>query len=115
MWLPVLPDLPQEVLLGYSLTLVTTAILWLIVADFRRTRAAHHRTHSWILLAFIFMINATIVSIMIYYRRELVALLSNARTIATDPSTLLTLLITISYIIYAIYKRDTPPLQSQTL
>ena len=115
MWLLVLPDLPQEVLLGYGLTLVTTAILWLIVADFRRARAAHHHTHQRILMAFILMINATIVSILMYYRRELVALLLSAHTIATEPATLLTPLITISYIIYAIYKRDTLPIRSQTL
>ena len=100
------PDLPNEVLFGYGLTLVTTAILWLIVADYRRVRRTRHRTQEWVLLGFIFMINAAIVSILIYYRRELVSILSRARTIATEPTVLLTLLITISYIIYAIYKQD---------
>jgi undecaprenyl pyrophosphate phosphatase UppP len=52
------------------------------------------------------MINAAIVSILIYYRRELVSFLSSARTIAAEPAVLLTLLITISYVIYAIYGQD---------
>lgn len=108
MWLPFPLDLPKEVLLGYSLTLITAAILWLIVADYRRARAARHRTHEWILLGFIIMINAAIVSVIIYYRSELASVLSSARTMATEPAVLLTLLVTIGYIIYAIYKQDPP-------
>ena len=108
MWLPVVPDLPNEVLLGYSLTLVTAAILWLIVADYRRARATRHRTHEWILLSFILMINAVIVSIIVYYRRELVSFLSSVSMVASEPTVLLTLLVTISYVIYATYKRDPP-------
>ena len=108
MWLPVVPDLPKEVLLGYSLTLVTAAILWLIVADYRRARAARHRTHEWILLGFIIMINAAIVSVLIFYRSELASVLSSARKVATEPAVLLILLITIGYIIYARYAQDPP-------
>jgi len=52
------------------------------------------------------MINAAIVSVLIFFRSELVSILSNARTLASEPVTLLTLLITISYVIYAIYKRE---------
>ena len=108
MWLPVVPDLPDEVLFGYGLTLITAAILWLIVADYRRARATRHRTHEWILLSFILIINAVIVSILVYYRRELFSFLSSASTFASEPTVLLTLLITISYVIFAIYKRDPP-------
>jgi len=100
------PDLPQEVLLGYSLTLITAALLWLIVADYRRARAMRHRTHEWILLGFILMINAAIASVIIYYRSELASILSSARTMATEPAVLLTLLITVGYIIYARYVKD---------
>jgi len=106
MWFPYSLDLPNEVLLGYSLTLITAAILWLIVADYRRARAMHHRTHEWILLGFILMINAAIVSVIIHYRSELASILSSARTMATEPAVLLTFLITIGYIIYARYVQD---------
>jgi uncharacterized membrane protein YsdA (DUF1294 family) len=106
MWLPVDPDLPNEVLFGFSLTLITTVILWLIVVDYRRARAARHHTHEWILLSFILMINAIIVSILVYYRRELASFLSSARMITSEPAVLLALLITISYVLFAIYKQD---------
>ena len=112
MWFIGGPDLPNEVLFGFSLTLITTAILWLIIADYRRARAAHHRTHEWVLLSFILIINAAMVSIIIYYRRELVSFLSRARMITSEPAVLLTLLITISYVIYAIYKQDPQLTQS---
>ena len=105
MWLPFSLDLPKEVLLWYSLTLITATLLWLIVADYRRARAARHRTHEWILLGFILMINAAIASVIIYYRRELVSFLTSARATVSEPTVLVTLLITISYLIYAIYKR----------
>lgn len=101
--------------MGYSLTLITAAILWLIVADYRRARAALHRTHEWILLGFILMINAAIVSVIIYYRSELASILSSARTMATEPTVLLILLITIGYIIYARYAQDPPLTPSQTI
>jgi hypothetical protein len=106
MWLLPPPDLPNEVLFGYGLTLITATILWLIITDYRRARAARHRIHGWILLSFIIMINAAIVSILIYYGSELVSFLSSARLFASEPVVLLTLLITISYVIYAIYKQD---------
>ena len=106
MWFLGIPDLPREVMFGYSMILITAAILWLIVAAYRRVRAAGYRTHEWILLSFILMINAAIVLILTYYRRELVSILSSLLASVSQPTVLLTLLITISYVIYAIYKRD---------
>lgn len=65
-----------------------------------------HRTHEWILLGFILMINAAIASVIIFYRSELASILSSARTMASEPAVLLTLLITVGYIIYARYVKD---------
>jgi len=78
MWFLPNPDLPREVMFVASMTIITTAILWLIVADYRRARAAHNRTLEWIYLTIIFLINAVIGAILVYYRRELVSFLKSA-------------------------------------
>ena len=107
MWWGGGPDLPREVLLGYGMILVTALLSWFIVVDYRRARKAHHRTHGWILLSFLFMIGAVIVSSIVYFRRELVSYLSTARTVVSEPAVLVTLFITISYVVYAKFKRET--------
>ncbi len=108
MWLPYGPDLPREVLLGYSMILITALLSWFIVVDYRRARTTRHRTHGWILLSFLFVLGAVIVSSIVYFRRELVSYLSSARTIVSEPAVFVTLLITISYVIYAKYIRGPP-------
>ncbi len=95
------PDLPIEVLLGYSMILITTALSWMIIISYSKARATGNRTHEKVLLSFIFMISAVIVYIIGYYRRELVSFLS-------IPTVLVTLLVPIFYVIYAIYKRGPP-------
>ena len=108
MWWGGGPDLPREVLLGYGMILITALLSWFIVVDYRRARTANHRTHELILLSFLFMIGAVIVSSIVYFRRELVSYLSSARIIVSEPTVLVTLLVTISYVIYAKYKRGPP-------
>ena len=106
MWWGGGPDLPNEVLFWYSMILITALLSWFIVVDYRRARTAHHCTHGWILLSFLFMIGAVIVSSIVYFRRELVLYLSTARTVVSEPAVFVTLLITTSYVIYAKYRRD---------
>ena len=95
------PDVPQNVLLGFSMIMVTVGVLWMIVIAYGKARIARNRTHGWILLSFIFIINAVIIYIIGYYRRELVSFLSH-------PTVLITILVPISYVLYAIYKRGPP-------
>ena len=108
MWFLGVPDLPREVMFGFSMIAITAVLSWLIVVDYRRAHAARHRTHEWILLLFLFMIGAVIVSIIVYYQGELVLYLSSAWAVVSEPTVLFTLLITISYVIYAKYKRGSP-------
>ena len=108
MWFLGVPDLPREVMFGFSMIAITAVLSWLIVVDYRRAHAARHRTHEWILLLFLFMIGAVIVSIIVYYQGELVLYLSSAWAVVSEPTVLFTLLITISYVIYAKYKRGPP-------
>jgi hypothetical protein len=95
------PDLPFEVLFGYSMILITATLLWMITIAYRKARTVGNRTHERVLLSFIFMISTVILYIISYYRRELVSFFSN-------PTVLFIFLIPISYVLFAIYKRGPP-------
>ena len=95
------PDLPNEVLFGFSMIVITSALLWLIFIAKRKARVAGKGIHERIFLSFILLISVVIVYVIAYYRRELISFLSN-------PTVLVTLLVPISYIIYALYKRGPP-------
>jgi heme A synthase len=101
MHLPFYEDIPGNVVFWGGMILMTVYLLWVIQVDYRRSRRVRDRTYGWVLLVVLFILFALSVFYIVYLGEELAMLLSN-------PTFLLTLLITLSYVIYAIYKRGPP-------
>jgi heme A synthase len=99
--LPFLLDIPIEVVAGATMILLTVYLLWVIQVDYRRARRVRDRTYGWALLVILFILIGFSAIYIVFLGEKLVMLLSN-------PAFLLTLLITISYVIYALYKRGPP-------
>jgi hypothetical protein len=101
MHLPFYDDIPGNVVFWGSIIWMTVYLLWVIQVDYRRARRVHDRIYQWVLLVLLFILIALSIFYIVYLGEKLAMLLSN-------PTFLLTLLITISYVIYAIYKRGPP-------
>ena len=99
--LPFLLDVPVEVVAGATMILGTVILLWVIQVDYRRARRVRDRTYGWALIVILFILIGFSAIYIVYLWEKFVMLLSN-------PAFLLTLLITLSYVIYAIYKRGPP-------
>lgn len=101
MHLPFYEDIPENVVFWGGMILMTVYLLWVIQVDYRRSRRVRDRTNGWALLVLLFILIALSVFFIVFFWGEWAFLLSN-------PTFILTLLITISYVIYAIYKRGPP-------